>query len=155
MRFSCAIFIPVLDGDAACVTSKLFYCMGVAVIGRYLVIVINRRLLTPSVWRLRGNLSMVSGFEWDGKTYGKNSEEIVHASRMLHRELNNGIDDRMMEIGMKKSDLTRSIGADAPMTYRALDEKMNITFTTVVRLAKAIGCEAHITLTPIDSPDGK
>ena len=98
---------------------------------------------------------MVSGFEWDGKTYGKDSEEVVHASRMLHRELNNGIDDRMMEIGMKKSDLTRSIGADAPMTYRALDEKMNITFTTVVRLAKAIGCEAHITLTPIDSPNEK
>ena len=155
MCFSCAIFIPVLDGDDACVPSKLFYCMGVAVIGRYLVIVVNRRLLTPSVWRLRGNLSMVSGFEWDGKTYGKDSEEVVHASRMLHRELNNGIDNRMMEIGMKKSDLTRSIGADAPMTYRALDEKMNITFTTVVRLAKAIGCEAHITLTPIDSPDGK
>lgn len=155
MRFSCAIFIPALDGDISYIHAGRFYCIGVAVIRRYLHTVGWLRLLTPSVWRLRGNLSMVSGFEWDGKTYGKDSEEVVHASRMLHRELNNGIDDRMMEIGMKKSDLTRSIGADAPMTYRALDEKMNITFTTVVRLAKAIGCEVHITLTPIDSHDGK
>lgn len=98
---------------------------------------------------------MVDEFEWDGKTYEKDSEEVVLAARMLHRELNNEIDDRMDDIGMKKSDLTRSIGADAPMTYRALNERRNITFTTVVRLAKAIGCEAHITLTPINSKKGR
>lgn len=92
---------------------------------------------------------MVDEFEWDGKTYEKDSEEVVNAARLLHRELNTKIDDRMDEIGMKKSDLTRSIGADAPMTYRALNEKRNITFTTVVRLAKAIGCDVHIALTPI------
>ncbi len=104
--------------------------------------------LTPSIWRLRGTLLMVEEFEWDGKTYEKDDEDVVQAARMLHRELNMKIDDRMDEIGMKKSDLTRSIGADAPMTYRALNERRNITFTTVVRLAKAIGCDVHITLTP-------
>ena len=78
--------------------------------------------------------------------FTKDHEKVVACEQTAHQEYVDQILKEMEKQNLNKNRLTHMIGAEAPMTYRMLDTKENITLNTMIRYANALGKTVRIQL---------
>ena len=99
-----------------------------------------KRLISPWLKRgvLRRYLVNEKGERRMLDIYTKDNKEIVAAERKFKQDFIDAVEKRMKEKGFNRAALGVLIGADAPMVYRMLDPKANVSVNTIIRAAYAL-----------------